>query len=155
MKKFLIKLFKQEKLSLVSPSENIFKSYNEKSFSNFDSAKILLKNNKLEEAVSLLYYSMYNLSLSLLYKIGIKSENHMATIILLKELFKINNESIMYAKKERIDKQYYVGFDISKKEVKESLNVCEEFNRELKGFIFSIGKKDIEIYRNKFEELIK
>ena len=43
MKEFLIKLVKQGKLKLVEPSEEIYKSYLEKSESNLDSAKILLK----------------------------------------------------------------------------------------------------------------
>jgi len=155
MKEFLVKLIKQKKLKLIEPSENLFESYLEKSLSNFDSSKILLQANKLEESVTLIYYSMYNLILALLYKVGIKSENHSASIFLLKNIFKFDNDLIINAKKERIDKQYYVGFDVSKKEVEESLVIAEDFNRDLKGFIFGIGKSDIENYGNKFEELMK
>ena len=66
MKKFLVSLAKKEKLKSVEPSESISKSYLEKSSSNLDSARILLENDKLEEAVSLVYYSMYNLVVALL-----------------------------------------------------------------------------------------
>ena len=155
MKKFLIRLIKMDKLKVVEPSENVSQSYLGKSFSNFDSAKILFKSDKLEESISLIYYSMYNLVLALLYKVGIKSENHSASIILLKEIFNLDNDLISESKKERMDKQYYVGFEISKKEVGESLVIAEEFNRKVKGFISGIGKKDIECYRNKFEEITK
>ncbi len=154
MKEFLTKLVRQEKLKFVEPSENLFKSYLAKSFSNFDSAKILLENSKLEEAVSLIYYSMYNLVLALLYRIGVKSENHSASIILLEKIFGLNNALIIKSKNERIDKQYYVGFKISKKEIEESLILAEEFNRNLKGFASGIGEKDIMNYRDRAKKLI-
>jgi uncharacterized protein (UPF0332 family) len=155
MKEFLNSLFKQGKLKLVEPSENIFNSYLEKSSSNLESAKILLNVDKLEESVALVYYSMYNLVLALLYKVGIKSENHSGSIILLKEIFNFDNQLIVESKKERIDKQYYVGFEISKKEVEQSLMIAEDFNRDLKGFISGLNNRDIEVYRSKFEELVK
>jgi uncharacterized protein (UPF0332 family) len=98
---------------------------------------------------------MYNLVLSLFFKIGIKSENHVISSYLLKKIFSFENSLINEAKTERVDKQYYVGFKISKQEVEDSLIKAEEFNRELKGFILSLGKKDVPVYRNKFQELIK
>ena len=55
---FLSKLYKEGKLQLVSPSETIKNSYIAKSESNLASAKILLDNQRLEESVSLAYYSM-------------------------------------------------------------------------------------------------
>ena len=155
MKKFLSKFVKQGLLKIVEPSKNISLSYQEKSKSNFESAIILLENKKLEESVSFVYYSMYNLILSLLYSIGIKSENHIVSIFLLKNIFGLDNSKIIEAKSERIDKQYYVGFRISKEEVKNALKMAEEFNRELKGFISGIGRKDVENYRNKFKELLR
>ena len=100
------------KLALVEPSEEIKQSYIQKSESNIVSAKILLNNNKLEEAVALAYYSMYHFITALFFKAGIKSENHTASISLLKEIFGIDNEYLIFAKKERLDKQYYVNFKI-------------------------------------------
>jgi len=44
-----------------------------------------LKNKKLEEAVSMAYYSMYYSLLALLFRVGIKSENHTASIFLLRD----------------------------------------------------------------------
>jgi len=155
MRGFLGKLVKQGKLGLVDPSEEVGLSYSEKSVSNLDSARILLKAEKLEEAVSLVYYGMYNLVLALLYKVGIKSENHSASIVLLEEVFGFDNERIMEAKRERIDKQYYVGFEVSMGEVREGLVVAEDFVRELRGFISGIGKKDVEVFRVRFGEVIK
>jgi len=115
--KFLIKLRKEEKLELIEPSEEIKESYILKSRSNLASSKILLENNKLEEAIALTYYSMYQIVTALFFKAGIKCENHAATIILLKELFNTENSDMSSAKAERIDKQYYTNFHITKLEV--------------------------------------
>ena len=152
--KLLVKLVKEGKLKLIEGSEEIKDSYIEKSESNLDSAKILLENNKLEESVSLAYYSMYNISTALFFKIGIKCENHSALIILLNEIFEIDNSSISYAKKERIDKQYYADFEISKDEVSEVISSAEEFNLLLIDFMSKIGNLEIEKYREKFKEVI-
>lgn len=155
MKKFLINLFKEGKIKFIEPSEEIFNSYLEKSISNLESAKILFQKGKLEEVISLSYYSSYNLVLALLFKMGVKSENHSGTIILLKEIFGIENEFLFESKNERIDKQYYVGFKITKDEVKNNLILTENFNRDLKGFIHGIGRLEILKYQNKLKEVLE
>src|SRR3989338_10422790 len=94
---FLLKLKQEKKLQLVEPSEEIKQSYLDKSGSNLISAKILLNNNRLEESVGLAYYSMYHLLTALLFKVGIKSENHSASIVILKELFDQDNKDIFDA----------------------------------------------------------
>ena len=153
-KDFLIKLKKEGKIGLVESSEEIKNSYLEKSESNLVSAKILLENNKLEESVALVYYSMYSSIIALFFKIGIKCENHSATIIILKEIFGINNSDISFAKKERIDKQYYADFNVTELEVKESLKIAEEFNAKVLDFIIKLNNSDVEKYKLKFKELI-
>jgi len=150
---FLNKLVKQGKLGLVESSDEIKKAYIEKSESNLVSAKILLKNNRLEETVSLTYYSMYHILTALLFKIGIKSENHSGAIILLKEIFNLDNSKIEFVKKERVDKQYYFDFNITKEQVKEIIIIAEEFNSKLFDFISKINNNDVKLYRNKFEDL--
>ena len=155
MKELLNKLERDGKVRIVEPSEEICKSYGGKSVSNMISAKILLENNRLEESVSLIYYSMYNLVLALLFKIGVKSEVHLASIFLLKEVFGLDNNDIIEAKKERIDKQYYTGFKIEKKEVVKGIETAEDFNRNLNGFILGLNNQKIEEFRNKMEELLR
>lgn len=155
MIKFLIKLKKQGKLKIGESSKEMQKSYIEKSESNFISAKILLKNNRLEESVSLAYYSMYNLLLALLFGIGIKSENHTASIIMLKEIFEIDNSEILFAKKERVDKQYYVDFHVVEKDVKVLIKKAEEFNKMLLDFISKLNNNMIGLYQKKFKEIIE
>ena len=152
--KFLSKLVKEGKIKFVESSEEIKKSYLNKSESNLDSAKILLKKGKLEESVSLVYYSMYSSIIALFFKIGIKCENHSATIIILKEIFGINNSDISFAKKERIDKQYYADFNVTELEVKESLKIAEEFNAKVLDFIIKLNNSDVEKYKLKFKKLI-
>ena len=152
---FLKKIIKEGKLEIVEPSEEISLSYAEKSDSNLISSKILLENGRLEESVGLAYYSMYNLLLALLFKVGIKSENHSASIILLKEIFDFDNEDILEAKKERIDKQYYVDFNITKKEVEDTIKKAELFKNEMKDFISKMNNEDVVGYRERFWELVR
>lgn len=85
--KFIDKLKKEEKLELVEPSEDICASYSEKSDNCLKSAKLLLQNGLFENSIGMSYYAMYNLLLALLFRAGIKCENHAGSIILLKLLF--------------------------------------------------------------------
>lgn len=152
---FFNRLQGEGKLQLVPPSEEIMSSYLKKSDSHLVSAKLLLKNDRLEESVSLTYYSMYYMLLSLLFRVGIKCENHSAAIILLKELFNIDNSLISYAKKERIDKQYYVDFRIMKEEVDELIEAAEIFNSKILDFIEKLNSEKIAEFRIKMETLLK
>ena len=151
---FLKRIILEGKLELVDSSEEIKQSYIQKSESHFLSAKILLENNLFEESVSMAYYSMYHMLLALLFKIGVKCENHTASIQLLKSLFELNNEEILFAKKERIDKQYYVDFSITKKEVLEMIEKADMFNKEILDFVDKLNTGRIKEYRKKFEENI-
>ncbi|MBU2637896.1 MAG: HEPN domain-containing protein [Nanoarchaeota archaeon] len=152
---FLAKLYKKETIQIVEPSEDIAGSYLVKSESNLVSAKILLQNNKLEESVGLAYYSMYHALTALLFKVGIKCGNHAASIILLKKLFGIDNTDISLAKSERVDKQYYVDFHITKAEVEETIKTSEQFNRKLLDFISKLNKQSIAAFRIKFKDLLE
>ena len=152
---FFNKLKKEGKLQLTEPSEDIKKAYQKKSESHLISAKILLENNKLEESVSMTYYSMYYTTLALFYQTGIKCENHSAAIILLKKIFKIDNQEISDAKKERIDKQYYIDFHIIKDEVKELIQTAEEFNAKILDFTEKMNNEKIEEFRKRMKKLLK
>jgi uncharacterized protein (UPF0332 family) len=92
---------------------------------------------------------------ALLFKIGIKCENHSASIILLKDLFGIDNKDIFSAKKERIDKQYYTDFKITKQDIVESIESAERFNKGLIDFISKLNNQDIKEYREKLMKIIK
>lgn len=139
---------------LVEPSEEMKTAYLETSKKDFFAAKILLDQNLPDKAVPHVYYGVYNLVLALLFKIGIKCENHTTSIFLLKELFELDNSFMENAKKKRVDVQYYVDIDLTKKEVYDLINQAEGFRDILLDFISKLTNEDIRFYRNKFIKLI-
>ncbi|MBU2616462.1 MAG: NYN domain-containing protein [Nanoarchaeota archaeon] len=151
---FLVKLSSEGKLQLVEPSSDIKDSYLGKSESNLSSSKILFENDKLEEAVALTYYSMYNLVLALLFAVGIKCENHSGVSILLGKVFGFDNSFLVLARRERIDKQYYTDFNVTKKEVQGGIVSAEDFNRELKSVLSGLNSEKIQERRNQFKILV-
>jgi len=155
IKKLVKELKKQGRVKLVQRSDNIPNSYLKKSENSLKAAKILLKQGLLEESLSMSYYSMYNKLLCLLYKIGIKSESHLFSVYVLKEIFNFDNTEILFAKKERIHKQYYPNLNLIKKDALEMIKLSENFSEKLGLFIDKISLEDIEKYRNKLRELIK
>jgi len=151
---FLARLKDEGKLEIIESSEEIKQAYLEKSESYLISAKILIKNNRLEEAVSMAYYSMYHILTALLFKTGIKCENHSASIILLSKIFDIDNSDISFAKRERIDKQYYIDFHITKEEISKMIKKAEEFDKGMSDFISKLNSEKIKGYREKFASLV-
>lgn len=139
---------------IVEPNKNIANSYNSKSRSTLSAAKMLLENKFFEESISMAYYSMYNKTTSLFSIVGIKSENHSLTIILLKEVFNLDNDKLRIAKKERIEKQYYTNSDINKEDAVKIISLAEQFIDEIDEFIDKITLEDISIYRIKFKQFL-
>jgi uncharacterized protein (UPF0332 family) len=154
MNNFLSKLNAEGKLQLTEPSDDIKTAYLKKSESYLGSAKLLIQNNKVEESVSMAYYSMYYTLLALLFKVGIKCENHTAAILLLKELFNQDNSKIEFAKKERIDKQYYVDFTLGIQDATQLITLTEEFNAEIYDTISKITNETTNETREKLQNLI-
>ena len=152
---FLIKLNKEGKLQEVEPSDKIKDAYIQRSNESLSSAKTLLKVGNLKDAVALSYYSMYHCILAALFRIGIKCENHTASIILLKEVFGIDNSKIAKAKSERIDKQYYVDFTVNQEEVSNSIRIAEGFIAEVNDLIATLNEAKIKIYRESAVTLFK
>ncbi|MDP1694357.1 MAG: HEPN domain-containing protein [Candidatus Woesearchaeota archaeon] len=150
---FLIKLKKEGKLQAVEPSEEIKEAYLKRSNESLSSAKTLLKIGNLKDAVALAYYTMYHCLLAALFKIGIKCENHAASIILLKEVFEIDNTNITKAKSERIDKQYYVDFSVNQEEANNTITIAEEFVNQMNNFIATLSLENIKKYNNKAIDL--
>ena len=151
---FLDKLKKEGKLELVEPSEEICKSYIEKSDNCLKSAKLLLQHSLYENSVSMSYYAMYNALTALLFKTGIKCENHAGSIILLKKLFGRMDlfKIISFAKKERIDKQYYVtDFVLTKESAEDMAKKSEDFLVKMKLVITELKNEQIKNLREKFK----
>ena len=155
---FLSKLASEGKLEIVEPSDNMSQAYDIRSGNCLKSAKILFNADIYENSVSEAYYAMYNSVLSLLFKCGIKSENHSAAIILLERLFGLEDmgKILSKAKKERIDKQYYVtemeNVQITKEVAKNMISVSEDFIISLKVHLDKLNASSIQSIRKKFEE---
>jgi uncharacterized protein (UPF0332 family) len=147
--KFLKHLKKTGKIKITTPSNEISNSYLEKSKNCLKSSKILFQNNLYENSLSESYYSMYNSLLSLLFKIGIKSENHSGSIFIFEELFqkpKLSN-LILEIKKERIDKQYYTEMlqktKVDKMKTESIISSSEDFSLEIRQILNELSLNDI------------
>jgi len=97
---------------------------------------------------------MYNMLTAILFQVGIKCENHTASIILLNALFGLDNKSISFAKDERIDKQYYVDFGITRDDTEELIEIAEDFNKTLFDFSSKMNSQKIKDYRKLFLTLV-
>ena len=155
-KSFLLKLKKEEKLQLVEPSEEICESYIVKASDCLTSAKLLQENGLYENSITLSYYAMYNALTSLLSKTGIKSENHTASITLLKIIFDKEglHNTIIQAKEERIDKQYYVTTEEGSPNLEEAEKLtksAEKFLLQIQLLLKEINNIEITQIRQKFE----
>ncbi len=151
----LKKLKKLKVIMLVEESETLCKSYLEKSKDGLNSSKILLDNKQFSYSIVLSYFSMYNSLLALLFRCGIKSENHNASIYFLPRIFGIEDDEIKIGKKKRKSQQYYTASSASTKDAVEMIRATEKFNGEIFDFIERLNSGKINEYRMKFEELIE
>ncbi|NCN98987.1 HEPN domain-containing protein [Candidatus Pacearchaeota archaeon] len=156
---FLNKLKQEERLELVDPSEEISKSYLIKSEKCMQVAKLAYGAGIYENAVSEAYYSIYNTVQSLFFKCGIKCENHSGAVLLIKELFDLENLYLIFSefKKDRIDNQYYIPMNdaepIHKEKCDERLKVAQRFNVELRAYFGKLTIQEINNLRKKFKEM--
>jgi len=158
---FLKKLEKKRVIALVEPSEEMKSSYLIKAENCLKSAKILFQSQLYENSTSESYYCLYNSVLAILFKIGIKSESHSASIILFDKLFNKPDltKIVSWAKGERIDKQYYIETQQTAKATKES---CNEMILKAEGFLIKIkllineaSNEKINSAREEFNKLIR
>ena len=151
---FLDKLKQEEKLMLVEPSEEISRSYLSKSDKCFKVAKLAYEAGIYENAVSEGYYSIYNIVMSLFFKCGIKCENHSASVILIRKLFKLEEFYLIFSefKKDRIDNQYYIPITevVDKEKCSERLMIVQKFNLELRSYMDKLKISEIEKIRDRF-----
>ncbi|MEK6850690.1 MAG: HEPN domain-containing protein [Nanoarchaeota archaeon] len=156
---FLIRLNKESKIEIVEPSEEMKESYLHKAEDCLKSAKVLLENKLYENSVINAYYTMYNSLTALLFKSGIKCENHSASIILLEILFEEKELSkvIQEAKEERLDKQYYIddqkNINRNEKSTKELIIKAEDFFIKIRLVINKVSVQDIKELRSKLNNL--
>lgn len=158
MNNFLRKLKIEGKIEIIEPNTNVCESYLDKSGKCLKSARVLLESNLLENSITMSYYSMYNSLTALLFRTGIKCENHSGSILLLKVIFDETElfETISVAKKERIDKQYYVNEEkeeITIEETKEMIEKSEGFILNMKTIIERLDNSQIISIKGKIDGL--
>lgn len=131
---FWKKLVKENKLAIISSNNNLSEAYFKKSKNSLRSAKILLDHGQIEDGIALAYYSDYHALTALLLKIGIKCENHLASIQILNYLLELNNKIIKNAKQERIEKQYFINNKIAFLDLKKAIEETELFLDQIQGY---------------------
>lgn len=156
---FLNKLKQKGALELVEPSEEISKSYLIKSDKCIQVAMLAYGAGIYENAVSEAYYSVYNAVMALFFKCGIKCENHSGAVLLIRDLFKLENLYPIFSefKEDRIDNQYYVSAietePIHKEKCSERIKTAQMFNAELRACIGRITNQEISRIRERFKEI--
>jgi len=155
--KYIKDLYNKSILRLVDIKSNIFENYLKEADDQLDIMDLMFERKYIKQAVVNAYYSMYNALLALLFRYGIKSENHNASIFLLKHLFLKDNlfSIIENSKKERINKQYYPNSEIVIGNVKILMEDAREFVLRIKEIIDKTSKEDIDVVLKRFKELLK
>src|SRR3989338_9866800 len=156
---FLNKLKSEGTLKIVEISDEISEAYLIKSEKCIRVAKLAFNAEIYENAVSEAYYSIYNTATALFYKCGIKCENHSAAVILIKQIFDLDNLHAIFSefKKDRIDNQYYTPMinaePITKEKCEERLKTAQKFNAELRAHIEKLTLEDVRKIRKDFQKL--
>lgn len=157
---FLHKLAREKKLEGVEPSGEMASSYLQKSADALRSARILLENGLYDNSVALSYYAMYHALTALLFRTGIKCENHSGSIALLGKLFGEHelHDIITLAKKERIDKQYYVesasNLALNASAAGQTCREAEDFTIRLRLRMERLNEEEIAGLQKKFRILM-
>ena len=152
---FLRKLGKRNALQLAEPSPEIRDVYLRKSQSRLESARHLLSIDKFEESTEMAYFSMFHSVMALFFACGIKCENHTVAGWLLADVFGIDTTVFESARKERLDKEYYVAAAPVRPDVEALIRTAESFNGVLLDKIDRLTREDIEAFRKRFRKLFK
>jgi len=151
---FLADLYEEEKIQFVNPSQDMKTAYLKKSESYLLSARLLRDHDQFEQSVSMAYYSMYYSVLALFFRTGIKCENHAAAIVLLRSVFDIDSSDIETAKRERIDKQYYVDTTTTRQDVDDLCRIAENFHAGILDFIERLTTEKIARFHDRCKKLV-
>jgi len=122
-----------------------------------EAAKLVHNGGLYENAVGEAYYSIYNSVQSLFFKCGIKCENHSVAAILLKRLFNLEaiHKTFLKAKKERIDKQYYVTpmqiTPVTKESSQKLISIAQNFILDIDDVKNNLKNEEIERIRRDFQ----
>lgn len=170
---------------LTSQNPQLSRMHLEKSLKNIEVMNYLKKGNYLDWTVIAAYYSMYQACLSILTRIGLKSENHTCTIAVIERYFvrtgeldkkfveqyrnlsdiiekieKVKIEQKLLnvlkdARDKREDFQYDVESEIDIVNVEEVTKGAIEFVERVKILVDSLKNEFIEAVRKDLKEMIR
>jgi len=100
------------------------------------------------------YFSIFHSVMALFFACGIKCENHTVAGWLLSDVFGIDSTVFESARKERLDKEYYVPAAPVRPDVEALIRTAESFNGVLTDKIERLTLEDIEDYRIRFKNLL-
>jgi uncharacterized protein (UPF0332 family) len=143
----------KRRVGLARPSTEISEAFQKKSHRYLATSRLLVDNNRFEESVTLSYYSMYYALLSLLWKVGIKSESHNASISVLRKVFRMDESKIKEAKATRVEVQYFVDQDVTAQDARELLDKAHDFTAILEAKVAGLVSDDVVNYQNRFRSI--
>jgi len=142
---------------LVEPNDNLAAAYLKKAEDAMDAMHSVASSDwKISTAYYSLYFSLY----SVLTKIGIKSENHTCTIVLMQHLlegFFTSDECEMVekARQARVETQYYVTSDAPAIVSDALAKQVPRFLVKCSGIVDGLTEKEVQALRKTFTKLLE
>ncbi len=146
----------KSRIKIISPNDNLSKEYFSSSQETLEILKEIGEKSNMWLSTTK-YYCEYFAVYSVLMKLGIKSEIHECTILLVKFLekkgiFKSGTYKILEEDKElRIENQYY----LKNKKVKFSYDNLLKFILEIREIINSLTENKINKIRDELKTILK
>lgn len=144
-------------ISLVDPSDNLSSAYFRKAEAALDAMHSVRPEEwKITAGYYALYFSLY----AVLMKIGIRSENHVCTIELMRQLLDDvfaapEIDTIERARRSRVDNQYYTMQSVTQDQLHELTRSAPEFLVRCKTVANRLTEKDVARIRKKYQTLIR
>ncbi len=147
--------FKKGDVGLIQPNENISNSFIKLSTETLKAAENVIMNKMFLWGTVMAYYAEYYAVSSILYRLGIKSENHDCSIEVFGFLFGEDDfMKINKAKKMRIDSQYYMKV-ADDREVEKLLADAKSFVADQSVILNSLSRDKTKELINKIKGAIE
>jgi uncharacterized protein (UPF0332 family) len=142
---------------LVEPNDNLAAAYLKKAEDAMDAMHSVASSDwKISTAYYSLYFSLY----AVLTKIGIKSENHTCTIVLMQHLLEgfftpDECEMLEKARQARVETQYYVTSDAPTIVSDALAKQVPRFLVKCSGIVDGLTEKEVQALRKTFSKLVE
>lgn len=141
----------------VEPNDTLAVAYLKKAEEAMEAMHSVASN---DWKISTGYYSLYFSLYAVLMKIGIKSENHACTIVLMQHLLRDfftpgECEMLEKARQARVETQYYIASDVSEAYVGTLARQVPRFLVKCRGIVDGLKEKDVQALRQSFAVLIE